>query len=290
MRPPPGDPPTRRCPSVARGTAGARSQAIDSGEDPCTNWCCSVTARASGTSRTCSPVGTTATSPRTASPRPLPASQMMTDAGVRARRRCTPRCRSAPSAPPNIALDGIGRLWIPVRRSWRLNERHYGDLTGKNKKETTDKYGEEKVKIWRRSYDVPPPPITADNAFNPNDDVRYADLPPELVPLSECLADVVDRMLPYWFDSIVPDLARRPVGAGRRPRQLTPGARQAPRRASPTTRSPSSTSRPACRCLRARRRPSARPKSKSVERALPARRPRRCRREGRGVAKQAAGG
>lgn len=106
----------------------------------------------------------------------------------------------------NLALDGIDRLWIPVRRSWRLNERHYGDLTGANKAETTAKYGEEKVLIWRRSYDVPPPAISPENKFNPNDDVRYEDLPPELVPQSECLADVVDRMLPYWFDSIVPDL------------------------------------------------------------------------------------
>ncbi|MGB3411861.1 MAG: phosphoglyceromutase [Microthrixaceae bacterium] len=106
----------------------------------------------------------------------------------------------------NLALDGIGRLWIPVRRSWRLNERHYGDLTGANKAETTAKYGADKVHVWRRSYDVPPPPISPDNRFNPNSDVRYADLPPELIPQSECLADVVDRMLPYWFDSIVPDL------------------------------------------------------------------------------------
>jgi len=106
----------------------------------------------------------------------------------------------------NLALDGIGRLWIPVRRSWRLNERHYGELTGKNKKETTDEYGAEQVKIWRRSYDVPPPPIEADNPFNPNDDARYEGLPPELVPTAECLKDVVERMLPYWFDSIIPDL------------------------------------------------------------------------------------
>ncbi len=107
----------------------------------------------------------------------------------------------------NLALDGLGRLWIPVRRSWRLNERHYGELTGKNKKETTDRYGEEQVKVWRRSYDVPPPAISDGNEYNPNHDARYADLPPELVPSAECLKDVVDRMLPYWFDSIVPDLA-----------------------------------------------------------------------------------
>lgn len=107
----------------------------------------------------------------------------------------------------NSALDVLGRLWIPVRRSWRLNERHYGDLTGKNKAETTAQYGEEMVKVWRRSYDTPPPEISDDNEFNPNDDVRYESLPPELVPRSECLKDVVERMLPYWYDSIVPDLA-----------------------------------------------------------------------------------
>lgn len=107
----------------------------------------------------------------------------------------------------NLALESMGRSWLPVRRSWRLNERHYGDLTGRNKKETVEKYGEEQVLVWRRSYDVPPPAIGDDNAFNPNDDARYDSLPPELVPESECLADVVDRMLPYWYDSIVPDLA-----------------------------------------------------------------------------------
>lgn len=110
----------------------------------------------------------------------------------------------------NTALEGIGRLWIPVRRSWRLNERHYGDLTGANKAEMTARHGEDKVHTWRRSYDVPPPPIEASNEFNPNDDPRYADLPPELVPASECLKDVVERMLPYWYDEIVPDL-----GAGK---------------------------------------------------------------------------
>jgi 2,3-bisphosphoglycerate-dependent phosphoglycerate mutase len=105
------------------------------------------------------------------------------------------------------ALDRMGRLWVPVRRHWRLNERHYGDLTGRNKAETTAKYGEDQVKIWRRSYDIAPPPIAADNEHNPNDDERYAHLPPELVPTSECLADVVARMLPYWYDGIVPDLS-----------------------------------------------------------------------------------
>jgi 2,3-bisphosphoglycerate-dependent phosphoglycerate mutase len=106
-----------------------------------------------------------------------------------------------------LALAAQGRSWLPVRRHWRLNERHYGELTGKNKAETTAQYGEDQVKAWRRSYDVPPPPIAPDNPFNPNDDPRYATLPADVAPQSECLADVVDRMLPYWYDAIVPDLA-----------------------------------------------------------------------------------
>jgi 2,3-bisphosphoglycerate-dependent phosphoglycerate mutase len=106
-----------------------------------------------------------------------------------------------------LCVESMDRMWLPVRRSWRLNERHYGDLTGKNKAETAEKWGEDKVKVWRRSYDVPPPKIEADNPYNPNNDERYASLPPELVPLTECLADVVARTLPYWYDAIVPDLA-----------------------------------------------------------------------------------
>jgi 2,3-bisphosphoglycerate-dependent phosphoglycerate mutase len=107
----------------------------------------------------------------------------------------------------NEALDVLGRSWVPVRRNWRLNERHYGDLTGRNKKETAERYGEDKVLVWRRSYDTPPPDISSDNEFNPNDDPRYSHLPPEVVPKAECLQDVVARMLPYWYDAIVPDLA-----------------------------------------------------------------------------------
>ncbi len=106
-----------------------------------------------------------------------------------------------------LSLAECDRSWIPVRRHWRLNERHYGDLTGKNKAETTAQFGEDQVQVWRRSYDTPPPPIAADNVSNPNDDPRYAAVPPELRPDAECLKDVVDRMLPYWFDAVVPDLA-----------------------------------------------------------------------------------
>lgn len=101
-----------------------------------------------------------------------------------------------------LSLRACGRSWIPVRRSWRLNERHYGALQGKDKKEIAATYGEDQVKIWRRSYDVPPEPLEVDESI----DGRYADLPPDLIPKSECLADVVDRMLPYWYDGIVPDL------------------------------------------------------------------------------------
>ncbi|MCA0252983.1 MAG: phosphoglyceromutase [Actinobacteria bacterium] len=106
----------------------------------------------------------------------------------------------------NLALDACGRHWIPVRRSWRLNERHYGDLQGKDKAQTLAEYGEEQFMLWRRSYDTPPPPLAADNTFTQVDDPRYAFLPTEARPLTECLKDVVVRMLPYWYDSIVPDL------------------------------------------------------------------------------------
>lgn len=107
----------------------------------------------------------------------------------------------------DLALLAMGRSWVPVRRHWRLNERHYGDLTGRDKAETAARFGADQVHIWRRSYDTPPPPIAPDNAHNPNTDRRYAALPPDVLPTSECLADVVARMLPYWFDAIVADLA-----------------------------------------------------------------------------------
>ncbi|MDQ1628484.1 MAG: 2,3-bisphosphoglycerate-dependent phosphoglycerate mutase [Actinomycetota bacterium] len=105
-----------------------------------------------------------------------------------------------------IALDAADRLWLPVRRSWRLNERHYGALQGKDKKQTMQQFGEEQFQLWRRSYDTPPPPIEQDSEFSQVGDPRYATLPSEVVPPSECLADVVVRMLPYWYDAIVPDL------------------------------------------------------------------------------------
>jgi 2,3-bisphosphoglycerate-dependent phosphoglycerate mutase len=105
-----------------------------------------------------------------------------------------------------LALDTADRLWIPVRRSWRLNERHYGALQGKNKKQTLEEFGEEQFMLWRRSYDTPPPPLDDDSEFSQVHDPRYTAIPPELRPRTECLADVVDRMLPYWYDAIVPDL------------------------------------------------------------------------------------
>ena len=105
-----------------------------------------------------------------------------------------------------IALAGCERAWIPVRRSWRLNERHYGDLQGLDKKATTAKYGAEQVKVWRRSYDVPPPDISPSNAYDTSRDPRYRDLPPDVLPRAECLKDTLERTLPYWTDAIVPDL------------------------------------------------------------------------------------
>ena len=104
----------------------------------------------------------------------------------------------------HLALDTADRLWIPVRRSWRLNERHYGALQGLDKAETKARYGDEQFMAWRRSYDTPPPPIERGGEFSQDTDPRYADLGGG--PLTECLADVVARFLPYFTDVIVPDL------------------------------------------------------------------------------------
>jgi 2,3-bisphosphoglycerate-dependent phosphoglycerate mutase len=105
----------------------------------------------------------------------------------------------------NLALDRCDRCWIPVRRDWRLNERHYGALQGKNKKQTLQQYGEDQFMLWRRSYDTPPPPIDQDDEFSQHGDPRYAALGNDM-PRTECLADVVARLLPYWASTIVPDL------------------------------------------------------------------------------------
>ncbi len=105
-----------------------------------------------------------------------------------------------------LTLAVCDRLWIPVRRSWRLNERHYGALQGKNKRDTAKEFGRDQVDIWRRSYATPPPPLDWDDPTHPRFDPRYASLPTDVLPASECLADVVDRMLPYWYDGIAPDL------------------------------------------------------------------------------------
>jgi 2,3-bisphosphoglycerate-dependent phosphoglycerate mutase len=105
----------------------------------------------------------------------------------------------------NIALDVCDRHWIPVQRSWRLNERHYGALQGKDKKQTLAEFGEEQFMLWRRSYDVPPPPIAAGGEFSQDGDPRYGDLGADM-PATECLADVVKRFLPYWEESVIADL------------------------------------------------------------------------------------
>jgi 2,3-bisphosphoglycerate-dependent phosphoglycerate mutase len=105
----------------------------------------------------------------------------------------------------HLSLDVADRHWIPVRRSWRLNERHYGGLQGKNKKQVKDEFGEEQFMLWRRSYDTPPPPLDDDSEFSQAHDPRYADLG-AAAPRTECLKDVVSRLLPYWESAIVPDL------------------------------------------------------------------------------------
>ena len=105
-----------------------------------------------------------------------------------------------------IALDQMDLMWVPVNRSWRLNERHYGALQGLNKSETAAKFGEDQVKIWRRSYDIPPPALTEADERYPGHDPRYRDLSPQELPLTECLRDTVARFLPYWEQTIAPDV------------------------------------------------------------------------------------
>ena len=117
-----------------------------------------------------------------------------------------------------LTLDVMGRQYLPVRRSWRLNERHYGALQGLNKKETAAEHGDQQVLIWRRNYDVSPPALEPDDERHPKHDPRYSELPPDLIPATECLKDVVVRMLPYWHDVIVPDLR-----SGRLPIVVTHG-------------------------------------------------------------------
>lgn len=143
----------------------------------------------------------------------------LTDLGRQEARRGGEQLRAAGIAPTvlhtsmqrraietaQLALDALDRVWLPVRRSWRLNERHYGALQGKNKLETVEQFGAEQVKLWRRSYDIPPEPMDIDDPQSGIDE-RYDSLPRDVLPRAECLADVVARMLPYWYDAIVADL------------------------------------------------------------------------------------
>jgi 2,3-bisphosphoglycerate-dependent phosphoglycerate mutase len=105
-----------------------------------------------------------------------------------------------------LALAAAGRSWLPVRRDWRLNERHYGDLEGKNKAAIKREFGAEQLQLWRRSYDTPPPPLSPDNPYDVAGDPRYRDLEAAELPRTECLKDVVVRVVPYWESAIVPDL------------------------------------------------------------------------------------
>ena len=125
----------------------------------------------------------------------------------------------------NIALQAVDQLWIPMTKDWRLNERHYGGLTGLNKAETAAEHGEDQVKIWRRSYDVPPPPLAPGGAFDFKADRRYAGLP---IPDTESLKTTLERVLPYWSSDIAPRLKAERNPAGRRARQLPARHRQTP--------------------------------------------------------------
>jgi 2,3-bisphosphoglycerate-dependent phosphoglycerate mutase len=132
------------------------------------------------------------------------AGRMLVDAGLRPDVVHTSVLTRAIST-ANIALEAAGLSWLPVRRSWRLNERHYGALQGKDKAATRAEFGDEQFMLWRRSYDVPPPPIADDDPLSQAADPRYGLLPPEARPRTECLKDVVARLLPYWYDAVVPD-------------------------------------------------------------------------------------
>ncbi len=127
---------------------------------------------------------------------------LLTDAGVLPDVVHTSLLRRAITT-ANLALDAADRHWIPVKRSWRLNERHYGALQGKDKKQTLAEFGEDQFMLWRRSFDVPPPPIEPGSEFSQDADPRYAGEP---TPATECLKDVLERALPYWEDAVVPDL------------------------------------------------------------------------------------
>ena len=134
------------------------------------------------------------------------AGRMLIDAGLRPSVVHTSVLTRAIST-ANETLEAAGLSWLPVRRSWRLNERHYGALQGKDKAQTREEFGDDQFMTWRRSYDVPPPPLADDDPLSPVGDPRYATLPPELMPRTECLRDVLWRLLPYWYDAIVPDLS-----------------------------------------------------------------------------------
>ncbi|WP_349829569.1 phosphoglyceromutase [Brevibacterium litoralis] len=132
------------------------------------------------------------------------AGELLTEAGLLPDVLHTSRLKRA-IITANLALETADRHWIDVKRSWRLNERHYGGLQGKNKKEIRDEFGEDQFMTWRRSYDTPPPELADDSEFSQAGDPRYANLG-DALPRTECLQDVVTRMLPYWYDQIVPDL------------------------------------------------------------------------------------
>jgi 2,3-bisphosphoglycerate-dependent phosphoglycerate mutase len=106
----------------------------------------------------------------------------------------------------HLALGAMDQMWLPVERSWRLNERHYGALQGLDKKETAARHGAEQTNLWRRSFDVPPPPVGTDSPEHPSNDRRYGLLAPDALPATECLKDVIERVLPYWYDAVVPQL------------------------------------------------------------------------------------
>jgi bisphosphoglycerate-dependent phosphoglycerate mutase family 1 len=173
----------------------------------CTSSSSFATANRPGTCRTASPAGPTSTSRRPGIEQARAAGKLLREAGFEFDRAWTSVLKRAIWTLWH-ALEAMDRTWLPVTNDWRLNERHYGALQGLDKAETAAKFGDAQVLAWRRSYDVPPPPLAADDPRSERNDLRYARLAPEQVPLTECLKDTVARVLPLWHEQLAPQIAR----------------------------------------------------------------------------------
>ena len=213
-----------------RGRPSARSAGRDAWRLRCISSFCCATARAPGTRRTGSPAGPTSTCPSEGATEAREAGRLLQEGGYVFDLAFTSVLKRAIRT-LWIALDELDQLWIPVTKNWRLNERHYGALQGLNKAETAAKHGEAQVKIWRRSYDIPPPPLDAGRPTASRRTIRATRRStPDELPLTESLKDTVARFLPYWHETIAPAIQSRQARAHRRARQQPARAGEVSRR------------------------------------------------------------